>query len=479
MFPGAGITFTLVDELGNPAHVISPFYYGLVQDDGTIGSPYDDETTPVGWRDLLRVVFTGVDPGPVAALVSYPTRVEEGRYSVFVSTLGYIQRYDCSVFVHPGAGNDLQIDLVQGTHIRVELDFKHENVATSFNGFVRVEVYNQVDTLVGASVYAGAAPNPNLHYFPYDPLTDRKLVTGAAEGAGNGTRPQRAFISRMRYLVPPVTWANWPGMVRSDANRLSVPAGSISAFDVFGFHSYYGGPDSRTDRFWANGWDTTDGTAHADSGIRGSRDTLGLEGWGNLTVRIWAFDPYGPDGVFDSTGPDGIFGTDDDYTLPDPIDSGLSDFRAYAQTSDITDIEAPWGGTVTVQVSLEEEPSLLGVVSWLDMFSDLRTLPWAQVIETSPDDTWTSSATGSYRIWLSEGPHRFLVTTVGEEGLWEPVEFEIVLTRGGVHAFRDVTLTVAGTPTPEFPSFILAMATPFVASLILLTKRRRSAARKP
>jgi len=479
MFPGAGITFTLVDELGNPAHVISPFYYGLVQDDGTIGSPYDIDPTPVGWHGLLRVVFTGVDPGPVLALGSSPTRIKEGKYSVFVSTLGYIQRYDCSVYVRPGAGNDLQIDLVQGVHIRVELDFKHENVATGFNGFVRVEIYNQMDTLVGASVYAGAATNPNVNYSPYDPLTDWKLVPGAAEGAGTGPRPQRAFISQMHYLIPPVTWANWPGMIRNDANRLSVPVGSIAAFDVFGFYSYYGGPDSRIDRFWANGWDTTDGTPHADSGIRGSKDMLDLEGWGDFTVRVWAFDPYGPDDLFDSTGPDGIFGTDDDYTLPDPIDSGLSDFRAYAQTSDITNVEAPWGSTVTVHVSLEEQPSLLGVVSWLDMYSDLRTLPWAQVIERSPGDAWTSSATGSYRIWLSEGSHEFLVTTIGEEQLWESVEFEIVLAKGGVHVFRDVTLTVSGTATPEFPSFTLAMVVPFAASLILLSKRRRKTARKP
>ena len=53
-------------------------------------------------------------------------------------------------------------------------------------------------------------------------------------------------------------------------------------------------------------------------------------------MRVWAFDPYGPDGAFDPKGPDGIFGTEDDYTLPDNFDGGLSDFRAYAQASEIT-----------------------------------------------------------------------------------------------------------------------------------------------
>ena len=286
-----------------------------------------------------------------------------------------------------------------------------------FNGFVRVEVYNQVDMLVGASIYAGAAPNQILNYFAYDPSKDWKVISGAAEGAGTGLHPQRASISRAHYLIPPMTWADWPTMTRSDANRLSVPESDNVAFDVFGFYSYYGGSDSRLDGYWANGGDTTNGMGPADSGIRGSKDWLNVEGWGNFIVRVWAFDPYGPDGFFDSVGPDGLFGTNDDYTSPDPIDGSVSDFRAFAQVTEVNDVEAPWGGAASVQITLEEQPSLLGVVSWIDMHGDQRSLPWAQVIETSPGSTWASSATGSYRLWLTEGTHDLFVTTVGEEQL--------------------------------------------------------------
>jgi len=263
-------------------------------------------------------------------------------------------------------------------------------------------------------------------------------------------------------------------MTPSDANRLLMPPGATIALNVFGFHSYYGDSDSRIEQLWANGWGTTNGAAHADSGIRGSTDVLDLEGWGNFTVRAWAFDPYGPDGVFDVNGPDGVFGTDDDYTSHDPTDGSLSDFRAYAQTTEITGLEALWGGTTTVRVTLEEQPSLLGVVSWLDMYADLRTLAWAQIIERSADGVWTSSATGSYRLWLSEGSHEFFVTTIGEEELWQPFYFEIIISGPGVHTFCDVSLTSAGVATPEFTSATFATVILITALLILLPKRRRN-----
>jgi hypothetical protein len=354
--------------------------------------------------------------------------------------------------------NDLQIDLVQGSQIRVELDFKHENEATAFNGFVRVEVYNQEGSLVGASIYAGADPNPNLAYLRYDSSKDWKLTAGAAEGANSGPEPQRAFVSRLYYAVPPVTWANWPSMTPSDANRLAMPAGVTAIFDVFGFYSYYGGSDSRRDGLWANGWDTTNGLAHADSGIRGSKDVLDLEGAGNFTIYVWAFDPYGPDGIFNPTGPDGLSGTEDDYTSSDAVD--------------VTGIEAPWGAASAVQITLEDQPSLSGTVYWRDMFGDARTLAWAQVIERSSDGIWTSSLSGSYRLWLSAGSHDFLVTTIGEEQLWEPLYFEIILDRMGVHTFRDVTLTTLSAALPEFTSPAWTIVVPLTASLIILSSRR-------
>ena len=474
-FPGAGIRVILVDELGKVAAMLDPTLYGLVQDDGTVThDPYDIDTDPPGLHGLLRVRFSGTDPGPIASLGgNYPTRVAEGKYYVSVTTLGYIQRQqDASVLVLFGTNNDLKIDLVQGAQIRVEMRFTHENAPTVFNGFVRVEVYRQDGTLVGASIYSGAQPNLNLDYLPYDPTRDWKLVRNASEGAGTGW-PQRAFISLLHYMTPPATWANWPAMTPSDANRLSVPANASASFDVFGFHWYNGGPDSRLDHLWANGWDTTNGVVHFDSGIAGSRDALDLEGWGNYTIHVWAFDPYGPDNRTDSAGPDGVFGTEDDYTSPDPFDGSMSDFRAYAQVAEIQDVDVPWGGVATVPVTLEDQPSVSGIVHWIDMYGDLRTLPWAQIIERSPGDTWTSSATGAYKLWLAPGSHDLYVTTIGESQLWDTYEFTVVLSKGGVHSTRDIALATLGTPTPEFQGTVWALIIP-LALLIVVRKRTRA-----
>lgn len=473
-FPGSGISVSLVDEVGNITGSLDPTFYGLVQDDGTIiDDPYDIDTSEPGQHGLLRVRYAGLDPGPTACLSGiYPTRIEEGKYFISVATFGYVQRDDVSTYITPGVIIGPQVDLVQGAQIRVELEFTRADEPTAFNGFIRVEVYDQQDNLAGASIYAGADPNPNLHYLPYDSSKDWKLVAGAAEGAGTELEPQRAFFSQLYYEIPPATWADWPAMTPSDANRLAIPTDATVAFDVFGFHSYYGDFDSRRDNFWAGGWDTTNGAIHPDSGLRGSRDALGLEGSGSFTVRIWAFDPYGPDGVFDSNGPDGIFGTEDDYTLPDTVDGSLSDFRAYTQVSEATSIEAPWGGTATVHVKLEETPSLLGIVSWLDMHASLRTLAWAQVVEISPGNAWTSSTTGSYRLWLPEGSHEFLVTTIGEEQFWEQFYFEITLPGGGAHTFRDVALTQSSATMPEFTGLTWALVVSLTAPLILLSRRR-------
>jgi len=552
-FPGAGIRLYMLDELGSLAAIVDPLYYGLIQDAGTTNatlgwpvygvnyglpgvdathgygvSPHDaDNLNAPGRHGLLRVRFTGIDSGPIAALAgAYPTRLEEGKYFVSASTLGYIQRWDSSLYIFRGVREDIQIDLIQGAQIRVELEFRHENMPTAFNGFARVEVYNQDGTLVGASIYGQAQPNyytllgvtQGGGYLNYSRVNDFMRVLGPAEGADfglpNATRleaqntfpsstgdigdpfypantgfinGQRAFLSSMLYssrvLGRPIpsgngtlgatnTWASWPVMTPNDANRLLMPQGSVAAFDIYGFHSYSGGEDSRADGLWTNGWDTTNGLAHLDSGLRGSRDVLDIEGWGTYTVRVWAFDPYGPDNIFDSLGPDGIFGTDDDYTSPDQAEGSLSDFRAYAQVTEVTNLEAPWGGSAVAHVVLEEQPSLLGSVHWIDMYGDLRTLAWAQVIERSGDGVWASSATGSYRLWLSEGTHEFFVTTIGKEELWEPYEFEITLSKPGVHTFHDVTLITSSTVTPEFADTFWATVIPLISLLILLSRKR-------
>ena len=83
----------------------------------------------------------------------------------------------------------------------------------------------------------------------------------------------------------------------------------------------------------------------------------------------------------------------------------------------------------------------------------------------------TSSLAGSYKLWLSEGPHDFFVTTIGEERLWEPFYFDITLARSA-NAFREADLTTASTPIPEFTDPTLIPIISLTAVLIMLAKRR-------
>ena len=80
-------------------------------------------------------------------------------------------------------GADIDADLIQGGQIRVRMDFKNEGVATDFNGFVRVEVFNANNELVGASIYGQAEPNIFTRvsggggYFDYDEAKDWMLAS--------------------------------------------------------------------------------------------------------------------------------------------------------------------------------------------------------------------------------------------------------------------------------------------------------------
>ena len=64
-----------------------------------------------------------------------------------------------------------------------------------------------------------------------------------------------------------------------------------------------------------------------------------------------------------------------------------------------------------------------------------------------------------------------LVTTVGNEQLWEQFHFEITLG-SGAQMFNDVTLTPAGTATAEFTGLIWMAAIPLTTLLVSFVKNR-------
>jgi hypothetical protein len=528
-FPGSEFFVEFLDSAGTAVDTLDPTIYGLVQDAGTTvpgfpipgapaGSfgvtPFDvDNINLPGHHEHLGVTYYGQDIVLGAGLPIYralfdarSTRLPAGEYTFLPHTHGYVMRRSFTVQVPMAGGADIEADLIQGGQIRVVINFKHEAVATAFNGFIRVEVLDPAGNLVGASVYGMAEPNrftqigtPGGAYLPYDPLwtssggalsQDHKVIVGPAQGAdfglpaatypstraGLGTPPtvgngQRAIVSNFFYGAPAGTWAGWDDTTPSDANRLVMAAGDVTTFDIYGFYWYFGG----LARTWAGGWPTTDGINNAqwDSGLAGSVDIPGWSGSGAglYTVKVWAFDGRGPNGVYEAAPP-------------------TDDWRMYSMGWELSNIEVPWGGAQELFITMNNMAKLRGTVSWIDMYGDLRPLAWAQVTASNPDTVaystgnggigaGASDPSGEYVMWLPAGTHDVSISTSEAPEIWsasaptQNAQYTVVVNDGWVGGGDTRLAHEEGVPVPELPSFVvpLSLFAALAASVWLLRKR--------
>jgi len=409
-FPGSEVWITFADENGDIQDYLDPTLYGLIQDAGTTGegggfdiagvdyitaegeqvgygvSPYDfDSTVPAcpwradglvpdltqtcaGTHSLLMVRYAGSDwtsPTSWGSVALYralpsttgfrPTRLPPGQYTMDVHTHGYVMRRSFAVQVPLEGGADIPVDLIQGAQARVIMSFKHEGILEpisedgDFTGFVRVEVLNENDELVGASVYGQAEPNiftTNTQGGAYLPVLEWALPAmrgwleqgpAPAQAAGFGepyewfpssSRGQRAMFSNLYYGVPDCpdelnpacqVWASWDYL--HPVNAAEFVNTNTVVVDVYGFYWYFGDPA----RTWAGGWPTTNGYSNSgpqvgwsggawDHGLRGSNDIPNWSGsgGGNYHIKIYAFD--------------------------------YKQQRMYAMAWPLSDISLPWGG---------------------------------------------------------------------------------------------------------------------------------------
>jgi hypothetical protein len=569
-FPGSEIFVEFKDMDGNVVDTLDPTVgYGLIQDPGVTAdfpsgfeipgneaalglggddskglSPFDvDNVNLAGHHEHLGVWYFGTDWCSPASgfgglnsiddciLPWYrSTRLPAGEYTFEAYTHGYVMRRAFPFQVPISGHSDIEADMIQGGQIRVGMSFYHEAVATNFNGFIRVEVFNDAGELVGASIYGQAEPNIYTragnggayfdfegwasHMIGYDPndgvpANTEGFQPAPAEAAGwdcpespdsdfgagpacyawtpSASSAQRAFTSWYFYNVPGSadtaartgpdgrmedTWSWYPGTTPSDAMRVNVPAGDEEKFDVFGFYWYYG----HAARTWAGGWPTTDGVKQPNMGLRGSVEVPGWAGSGGglYTVKVWAFDPYGPNGAWDPTGV-------------------VDDWRMYAMGWDLTGIQVPWGGAVDVYVDMNNLASLRGTVRWLDMFGNLRALPWAQISASPGPSTdsvpayssgngavggGASDPSGAYLMWLPAGAHDVSVSTSEAPGVWSSAsptinaQYSVVVSDGWVGG-GDTQLSTSGVPVPELPAYAvpLGLFAVLAASVWLLRKR--------
>jgi hypothetical protein len=537
-FPGSEIwvDFTNV-ATGNVEDSLDPTEYGLIQDAGMYGppvlafpvthagfpitgapagsygvSPFDiDNVHLPGQHEAVGVTYCGNDlvqgyglPIYRALFDARSTRLPAGEYTYAAHTHGYVMRRSFAVQLPFSGIGDINADMIQGGQIRVMMEFRHEAVATAFNGFIRVEVYNGNGDFVGASIYGQADPNwyTATHtgtagggYIPYVAWSDWKVVLGPAQAADFGqpgqppmptsfpssttgvSNGQRANTASYYYNVPGPylgTWAAWDDMAPSDANRIVAPAGAVVNFDVYGFYWYFGNPA----RTWAGGWPTTDGINHQqlDSGLAGSNDIPGWSGSGAglYSVKIWAFDPRGPDNTYEATG------TTDDW-------------RMYSMGWELKDISLNWGGAQELFITMNNMATLRGTTRWFDMYGNLRPLPWAQISASPGPSTdsfpaystgngavgaGSSDPSGAYIMWLPAGAHDVTVSTSEAPGIWgsgaptQNAQYSVVVSDGWVGG-GDTQLSGSGSPVPELPSAMLPLGlfAVLAASVWLLRKK--------
>ena len=573
-FPGSEIWVDFINDQGTSQAILDPTIYGLIQDAGTWNatmgwyipgtnrpafdpgygvSPFDiDYYDLPGQHEHVGVHYYGVDwSTPDAPMWGWyylesamdgdvrPTSLPAGQYTYQAYTHGYVQRRSFPVSVPASGWADIEADLIQGGQIRVMFDFYHENTGVAFNGYVRVEVFNDKDQLVGASIYGQAEPNLYTQagtggaYLGYNILANNRGLfapNGPAQAADFGqpnvheagnTFPsssifangQRAVVSSGFYsskVARPIpgtitpgafnTWAGWDGWrfiawqtqndrynYRARSDSLTMHAGDYQAFDVYGFYLYWG--DAA--RTWGGGYPVTNGfqmsgswidptnggnywlgTDQWDYGMPGSVDIPGWAGSGGglYHVKVWAFDPWGPNNLFEHSG----------FT---------DDWQMYSMGWPLENIQLPWGGAVSLWIDMNAMATLKGTVRWFDMFGNLRTLPWAQISATNPDTVayasglgavadGTSDPSGSYIMWLPAGTHDVSVSTSEAPGIWSSsaptsqASFTISVSDGWT---SDVAtqLSGSGTPVPEVPAYLvpLGLFAALAASAWLLRKR--------
>jgi hypothetical protein len=238
----------------------------------------------------------------------------------------------------------------------------------------------------------------------------------------------------------------------SYANRQTYDTTASTSFDVYGFHWYYGNSSSRNDGNWANGWETTDGTHQPDTGILGSSNTPLLKGGGPYAVKVYAFDP-----------------------------SNWSSWYTGGETSTV--ISIPWGGSATVGITMNQMGEVSGTATWLDMYGDMSTMPWATVTAsstfastTSPiDASWgIGPAEPSYMMWLPAGTYSVAIAASSAPQIFASAASTLVVSDGRSGTY-DQTLVPTGVPVPEFPATaLLVLISALGASVYLLPRRKTS-----
>jgi hypothetical protein len=191
------------------------------------------------------------------------------------------------------------------------------------------------------------------------------------------------------------------------------------------------------------------------------------------TVKVWAFDPVGPDGLINTA----------------------DDWQSYYQFEEFNNVEVPWGGFVEVHPSMLQYGRILGNMRWMDQYGNALPMPWLQMTASGSEGTvvaYSTPLTGagtadslvcpvdpapcetSIYMWAPDGTYDLSAeVTVAPAVLSAPAAPPSVQITHGFSATADFDMEQTGVPVPEFAIAPLVALSALAASLYVLKRRRK------
>jgi hypothetical protein len=220
-----------------------------------------------------------------------------GTYSAYAFTYGYVQRRDFTVYALAGSTSDVQVDLLRGVNITLNILFKEEGIfrPTEFNMSMRVRVFDQDGNIVATASSKGP-DNANLR-------TDFTSSDFFGLGRFTGSNISPVISISESYYADPFTASPAPGPNPQHTERQSSVEAEQSA-DTFLWHGTWpvGVGSSKV-----TGWESFDSDPNLDGvsdfgTFQSNVNFWGLEAWKTSIpyntdqVRVFLagiYDPFG------------------------------------------------------------------------------------------------------------------------------------------------------------------------------------------
>jgi hypothetical protein len=461
-----------------------------------------------------------------------------GTYRFYGFTYGYVQHQEFEAYVQEGAYADVQMQLLRGVNLTLNIDFEKEGILTptDANMSMRVRVFNDQGQLIATA----QSKAPDLGFFwaiPY--LSDNPRGIARWDGAiditwdgsdwtyyvdpfavspstGNDVKsvdPSRSADTFLWYGNYYGTGDSWQAF-DSDVNGDGTPDFSYYNFEYYGYTAWIPAGTKQVRVFLAGVYDFNDplnslysGVLHGatlDSkydwqmyGIDGHSSTLPSSYAGGYSVEVDTWNEY-PNATFTAGSPnptnwyrpvEGLLEGDSFHTVPGSeagpfgyTGSALASngLGPYSQGSTWALLNTPLGGEASAIFHVDKRGYISGNIYGFTASNTLRTESWVtvQAVSATGNAHYTqNSRDGFYDMYLNPGQYAINViawTPSGNEA-YKTVSTAVSIADGQSSTGVNFTLETSGIPIPEFNWGTVVFASALVDLLYIRVKRKHRA----